>query len=267
LDWQTGNLFYTSNYVDKAGNYVGEVGVISRRNNKNYRKAIFSGKKNNIVKPREIVVDSAKGTIVWTDWDRKSPRIMQANMDGSNQIVIMKDMQVLPNGLAIDHERSGDICFLGASSKLCKKKSSCPELNFTQISCIPSGVSHPSAAQRVTLVYQNASGQPYALAAYNNQYFWTDWQEPKLYSIHRDTKEIKTYAAPIMNNSRMYGLAIMPKKCTKSSNACAKERGYGGCSFICLPGASGGRKCLCPDSLPRCFPSADPNVSRRRWYF
>lgn len=38
----------------------------------------------------------------WTDWDRQNPRIMKANMDGTEVEVFIQEDITLPNNLAID---------------------------------------------------------------------------------------------------------------------------------------------------------------------
>ena len=38
----------------------------------------------------------------WTDWNRESPKVMMANMDGGNPEVLVGNGLTLPNNIAID---------------------------------------------------------------------------------------------------------------------------------------------------------------------
>ena len=51
--------------------------------------------------------------IFWTDWNRKTPEIASAGMDGSNRRVVVSEGLGLPNGLTIDY-RATQICWADA---------------------------------------------------------------------------------------------------------------------------------------------------------
>ena len=108
---------------------------------------------------------------MWTDWDRKSPRIVQANMDGTDKQVLLENLQTLPNGLALDFERN-EVCFAAASKLLCKF-ANCTVQNYTSIHCFSPNYPNP----RLNPVYASSTGQPFALAAYKNKFFWTNWKK------------------------------------------------------------------------------------------
>ena len=51
--------------------------------------------------------------IFWTDWNRKTPEIASAGMDGSDRRIVVSEGLGLPNGLTIDY-RATQICWADA---------------------------------------------------------------------------------------------------------------------------------------------------------
>lgn len=52
----------------------------------------------------------------WSDWNRNKPRIMQANMDGSNVKVFVEDALELPNDIAFN-AYTGKLCFIDSGNE------------------------------------------------------------------------------------------------------------------------------------------------------
>jgi len=62
----------------------------------------------------EFVVDVICYSVMfWTDWNRESPKIEKANMDGTDRQSVVTQGLSLPNGLAIDYH-SSQVCWADA---------------------------------------------------------------------------------------------------------------------------------------------------------
>lgn len=68
-----------------------------------------------LMNPRGIAVDPFHGRLYWTDWYRKSPKIMMADMDGSNVQTIASEGLELPNDITIDFYNE-KVCFIDAGN-------------------------------------------------------------------------------------------------------------------------------------------------------
>ncbi|XP_055918086.1 low-density lipoprotein receptor-related protein 1 isoform X3 [Eupeodes corollae] len=86
LDWISGNWYFLSN----------EPGLIFMcTNNMNYCNVILKS----VQKPASMVLDPTKGLIFYADW---SPSLSRANLDGTNQIVIVSTAIYYPNRVTLD---------------------------------------------------------------------------------------------------------------------------------------------------------------------
>lgn len=92
--------------------------------------------------------------IFWSDWNRKSPKIEWANMDGTGrEIFLSGEFVTLPNSLAIDWD-SDELCYADAGTK--------------SIECIQiDTMSRRTAAPDCTY--------PFGLAITPTHLYWTDW--------------------------------------------------------------------------------------------
>jgi len=63
------------------------------------------------------VADDCCSLVFWTDWNRESPKIEKANMDGSDRRSLVTEGLGLPNGLTIDYH-SSQICWADAGKPL-----------------------------------------------------------------------------------------------------------------------------------------------------
>ena len=54
--------------------------------------------------------------LYWTDWNRESPRIETADMDGTNRRILAQDNLGLPNGLTFD-PFSSQLCWVDAGNR------------------------------------------------------------------------------------------------------------------------------------------------------
>lgn len=93
--------------------------------------------------------------VFWSDWNRASPKIEWANMDGSQRGIFVDNSEVkLPNSLAIDWVRDR-LCYADAG--------------LFAIKCVSL-----QTMKRETVV-QNCS-YPFGLAINDNTFYWTDWK-------------------------------------------------------------------------------------------
>ncbi|KAL8592230.1 hypothetical protein ACOMHN_030905 [Nucella lapillus] len=97
-------LYYTDSRLDVVGAALLDG---------SYRKTLSN---TDMVNPRAIVLDTNRGKICWTDWNRNKPQIETSNMDGTDRRVLVSDDLRLPNGLAFDHF-SQQLCWADAGTK------------------------------------------------------------------------------------------------------------------------------------------------------
>ena len=55
--------------------------------------------------------------VFWSDWNRETPKIESAYMDGTNRQVVIQEGLGLPNGLTIDQEAQ-QLCWADAGMGL-----------------------------------------------------------------------------------------------------------------------------------------------------
>jgi nidogen (entactin) len=215
VDWISRNVYWT----DAGLKRVEVVSIdLPRR-----RKILVS---ENLMNPRGIAIHPSQGKLFWSDWNRDSPKIERANMDGSSRTVFVKDNIQLPNSLAVDVERD-ELCWADAGTKT--------------IECI--GIRNGA---RRTVVSE--CSYPFGLALSESHYYWTDWATNKVESASRPSgKLLDALEVPLGGSGSLFGIVAVPDKCPRLSNPCQSEdacpEGY-----LCLPNGRNGRSCVCPDN-------------------
>lgn len=92
--------------------------------------------------------------LYWSDWNRESPKIEMADLDGTGrELLLGNDAVILPNSLVI-LESSGELCYADAGTK--------------KVECID------SYSKRLRTI-SNDLTYPFGLTFTHNQFYWTDW--------------------------------------------------------------------------------------------
>ncbi|XP_076463392.1 nidogen-1-like [Babylonia areolata] len=206
-------MYYTDSKLDEVGAALLDG---------SYRKTLFN---TDMVNPRAIVLDSSRGKLYWTDWNRNRPQIETSNMDGSERRVLVSDDLRLPNGLAFDHF-SQQLCWADAGTK--------------RLECMRSD----GLGRRIV---STAPSHPFGLTMLNSILYWTDWERKHISGVSQTGGEVSTITPAIGGNGRLYGIKALKDQCPRGTNSCAFNNG--GCAFLCLPTPSGGRTCACPDGI------------------
>ncbi|XP_025837382.1 low-density lipoprotein receptor-related protein 6 [Agrilus planipennis] len=211
-DWFTNKLYW----MDSETNRI-EVATMTGL----YRKVLYW---TDIDQPRAIALVPMKGFMFWSDWG-EVPKIERAGMNGdpSTRKVIVSEKIFWPNGLTIDYEAElvywidGKLLFID--------------------------VMDYNGRNRKTILRKGLE-YPFALAQFQNKFFWTDW---KSWSIHvyeaNTTMEPKEFIHSdfVPMDIHMWDARLQPHL----PHPC--ERDNGNCSHLCLlapypPGYS----CACP---------------------
>uniref|UniRef100_H2Y628 SMP-30/Gluconolactonase/LRE-like region domain-containing protein n=1 Tax=Ciona savignyi TaxID=51511 RepID=H2Y628_CIOSA len=221
VDYITGNVFWTDSGLDRI--------QVAKADGSERAVLVSTG----MVNPRGIAVDPIGGKMYWSDWNRVNPRIMEANMDGSNVRTFLQDGLKLPNDVTID-QFYRKLCFIDAGTK----KIECMNLD---------------GSQRV-VVYDisTASGgtqQPFGLAVDGGMVYYTDRRGERVYAINTANGEIISVAGPVGSHGHMYGITLAYSQCASGYNACSI--GNGGCPHLCIP-IPDGKRCKCPVDVPGC---------------
>lgn len=189
--------------------------------------------RDNIHKPRAIVVDSATGWLAYTDWG-DHPGIFLVSMDGKKKETLVDTDVVWPNGLALD-QASKQLYW--ADARLSK---------IERIDLV---------TRKRFEVHREASKNPFSLSVFENRVYWSDWSGSDIRTCDSMTGNSTKV---IMRTSNIYGIHIYHPNTTKNpeSNPCWSKF----CSHMCLLGPTGATfaqrrsgallaSCACPESM------------------
>ncbi|KAJ2949935.1 hypothetical protein O0L34_g11258 [Tuta absoluta] len=211
VDWSARNIFWTD-----SRKLTIEVANLETK----IRKVLFA--KDGITNPRGIVVHPRRGKIFWSDWNRVSPKIEWANMDGTERGVFLDQTDVkLPNSLAIDWSRDR-LCYADAGT--------------FSIKCV--GI---DTLERETIAEKCT--YPFGLAISGSTFYWSDWKSLKIESIETITQQ-KSQLPISTSAQRLYGVAVAPDQCPSSANVCQYRNGNCEGAQLCLPDGRGSRTCV-----------------------
>lgn len=215
IDWVSRNIYWTDSSLKQVE--VASLDLPRRR------KIIAT---EGLVNPRGIAVHPSQGKVFWSDWNRESPKIEQANMDGSGRSIFVQEGLQLPNSLAIDFGRN-ELCWADAGTKT--------------IECM--GI-HTNFRRTVV----SECSYPFGLAISESHYYWTDWATKKVESAARPSGELlDALEVPLGGNGNLFGIIAVPDRCPRLSNACQVDDTCPD-GYLCLPNGRGGRTCMCSDS-------------------
>lgn len=211
IDWISRNIYWTDSLKRAI--------QVSRLNGSSVRTLIS----DDLINPRGIALHPGLGKMYFTDWNRASPKIEMANMDGTGRNVLVSEAVKLPNMLAIDY-MTNELCWTDAGLK--------------RIECID------LYGSKRRLVHYT-SGYPFDLAIVEDYIFWTDWETNNVHRVGRNGGKEETLMIPKGSNGRLHGIVAMAEACPAMSNPCRIRNG--GCKHLCLPSGPRSRTCVCPD--------------------
>ncbi|CAB3388254.1 Hypothetical predicted protein [Cloeon dipterum] len=214
VDYVSRNIFWT----DSALNHI----AVASLEDTDKRKILIN---EGLINPRGIAVYPSFGKLFWSDWNRMSPKIEMANMDGTDRSVFVRDNIRLPNSLIVDAERD-ELCWADAGTK--------------NIECM--GVRN---GYRRTIVSE--CEYPFSVAMSSSHYYWTDWETKKVEAALRPSgQRVAALDVPLGSSGHLFGAVVVPDTCPvyyttcQSPDACPEN-------YICLPNGRNGRSCICPE--------------------
>ncbi|CAC5364883.1 LRP1 [Mytilus coruscus] len=215
VDWIGKNIYWVESDLDQI-----EVAKLDGSN----RTTLIAG---NMINPRAIVLDPRVGSLFWTDWDPKFPRIETCSMAGEKRRTIFNISGITgggwPNGLAIDYDFKR-LYWIDAKSDSIHT------------------IDYNGADLRLILKQHKGMQHAFALTLFGNYVYWTDWGTN---SLLRANKFNGSNVTTIQQNMRQpFDLQVYhPLRQPKMPNPCENN---GNCSHLCLIGYDQVAKCLCP---------------------
>ena len=215
VDWIGQNIYWVESNLDQI-----EVAKLDGSD----RTTLIAG---SMISPRAIVLDPRVGSLFWTDWDSKFPRIETCSMAGEGRKTIFNISSIVgggwPNGLTIDFDFKR-LYWIDARSD------SIHTIDYY-------GKDH-----RLILKHHEGMMHPFAITLFGNYVYWTDWGTNSLMRANKfngsDVMKIQ------QTMTQPFDLQIYhPLRQPYAVNPCENN---GNCTHLCLIGYNGVAKCLCP---------------------
>lgn len=192
--------------------------------------------KDNIYKPRAIIVDSTTGWLIYSDWGEPHVGIHMVSMDGRRHETLIDKDVVWPNALASDH--SSDQLYW-ADAKLGR---------IERIDL--------KTRKRYQLV-KEISTSPFSLTQFENRIYWSDWAGN---DIRTCDKTSGNNTKSLMQTDNIYGIHIFHPNITQKQVELYDPCWSKHCSHMCLISpitkdfatrkeGSITATCACPDSM------------------
>ncbi|TRY91408.1 hypothetical protein DNTS_018789 [Danionella cerebrum] len=219
VDWVHGNIYWTDSIR-------GSISVASADGSK--RKTLF---KENLAKPRAIVVDPIKNFMFWTDWGTPA-KIEKSGLNGVDRSTLVMDNIVWPNGITLDL----------LTDRLYWVDSKLHTL---------SSISVQGDGRRTLIFDQSKLAHPLSLTVFEERVFWTDVGNNAILSANRVSGKDITKVAEHLSSPEDIVLFHNLKQ-PAGVNWC--RFGNGGCEFMCLAAPQINRfsakyTCACPDDM------------------
>ena len=221
VDWVGGNLYWADKMKDTI-----EVSKLDGL----YRKILI---RKNLQEPRAIVVNPYDGIMFWTDWGDNA-YIGRANMDGSNQRVIVNDSLAWPNALAINFE-TREIFFGDA------------KLDYIAV------CDYEGKRRQVIIDKRNSRtiNHVFALSVFEDYIFYSDWESKSISKCHKYKCENTTKLLDVFH--RPMDIQVyhpFRQKPLEGPNPCDKLN----CQTLCLLKADNqtgklSATCACPENF------------------
>ncbi|XP_032221449.2 low-density lipoprotein receptor-related protein 6 isoform X2 [Nematostella vectensis] len=208
IEWRTRRIYWT----DRTYRFI-QVATLdgSRRH-----VLISSG----LDKPRGIAVHPQAGLMFWTDWG-ENPKIERARLDGQKRQEIVTSNIGWPNSIAVDY----------AANRLFWVDAIRDSLESSDL----------DGRARRTL-FRQPGLQPFGVSILGKHVYWSDWASEGIHMNRMGTGKLEKSVYNVGNMPM--GVAVFDKsRQPPGNNTCSKQNG--GCSYLCLPSATG-TQCACP---------------------
>ncbi|XP_029014364.1 low density lipoprotein receptor a isoform X2 [Betta splendens] len=219
FDWIHGNLYWTDSIH-------GTVSVVTADGSR--RKTLF---RQDLSKPRAIVVDPHHNFVYWTDWGNPA-KIERGGLNGGDRTALVTDNIVWPNGITLDllNQR-----LYWVDSKLHTLSS----------------VNVQGGGRRTLIVDEHQLAHPLGLTVFEEKVFWTDVSNNAILSANRLTGGD---IAPVAEHLSSPEDIILYHNLKQPAGMNWCQVSNGGCEFLCLAAPQVGTHppkytCVCPDHM------------------
>ena len=154
-------------------------------------------------KPRGIDLDTCRGMVYWTNWNKNRPSIERSYYSGFNQTSIVTSNIQMPNGIAVD---SVGRRLYWADARLDKVE-----------------VCHLDGGQCTVL--QSQADHPFDLAVHGQHLFFTDWVHQAVVRIDKRTGDNRLVVQEDMKNKPM-GIIAASDDSDQCPQHCTGVQGY-----------------------------------------
>ncbi|XP_018594228.1 low density lipoprotein receptor a isoform X1 [Scleropages formosus] len=222
VDWIHGNIYWTDSVY----------GTISVATNDGTRRKTLI--KEDLAKPRAIVVDPQRNFMYWTDWGSPA-KIEKGGLNGADRNPLVTDDIVWPNGITLDM----------LNHRLYWVDSKLHTLSSVDVN---------GGSRRTLIIDEHKLAHPLSLTVFEEKVFWTDVANNAILSANRLTGADITAVAENLFSPEGIVLYHNLKQPT-GKNWCEESNiPNGGCDYLCLPAPqindrSPKYTCACPDHM------------------
>ncbi|NP_001170929.2 low-density lipoprotein receptor-related protein 5 isoform 1 precursor [Danio rerio] len=182
--------------------------------------------KDDVDKPRAIVVNAEKGYMYFTTVQERSAKIEGASLDGTERESLFTTSLIRPVALALDN-KLGKLFWVDADLKRIES-------------------SDLSGANRIVLQDSNIL-QPVGLTVLGDHLYWIDKQQQMIERVDKLTGEKRTrIQGRLQYLTGIHAVQYMETD-EFATHPCSRDNG--GCSHICIAKGDGTPRCSCPMHL------------------
>uniref|UniRef100_A0AAQ5Z8A8 EGF-like domain-containing protein n=1 Tax=Amphiprion ocellaris TaxID=80972 RepID=A0AAQ5Z8A8_AMPOC len=219
FDWIHGNLYWT----DSVRSTISVVTADGSR-----RKTLF---RQNLLKPRAIVVDPHSNFVYWTDWGNPA-KIEKGGLNGVDRTALVTDNIEWPNGITLDM----------LNQRLYWVDSKLHTLSSIDVQ---------GGGRHTLIIDEHKLAHPLGLTVFEERVFWTDVSNSAILSANRLTGDD---IAPLAEHLSSPDDIILYHNLKQPAGRDWCRVNNGGCEFLCLAAPQVGRHppkytCVCPDNM------------------